>query len=73
MIILSFFIFIGCLPCECDLGGAVNNSCNPINGQCRCQPNVRDRQCLRYEQILNSNSFYVLYLGGGGILAFSHH
>jgi len=25
----------GCKPCECDVGGAYNNSCDVVSGQCR--------------------------------------
>ncbi|XP_070611253.1 laminin subunit beta-4, partial [Erythrolamprus reginae] len=35
----------GCTPCDCDIGGAYNDSCSPTNGQCDCRPNIVGRQC----------------------------
>lgn len=35
----------GCRPCDCDLGGALNNSCSPESGQCSCRPHMIGRQC----------------------------
>lgn len=32
---LSDDISDGCKPCDCDPGGAYNNMCDVINGQCR--------------------------------------
>ncbi|KAF7246577.1 Laminin subunit beta-4 [Varanus komodoensis] len=37
--------FHGCLPCDCDIGGAHNNLCATIDGQCECLPNIVGRQC----------------------------
>uniref|UniRef100_A0A2A4JWY1 Laminin subunit gamma-1 n=1 Tax=Heliothis virescens TaxID=7102 RepID=A0A2A4JWY1_HELVI len=28
----------GCEPCECNLEGSYNNTCDPFNGQCYCKP-----------------------------------
>ncbi|XP_029774556.1 laminin subunit beta-1 [Suricata suricatta] len=39
----------GCRPCDCDLGGALNNSCSPESGQCACRPHVIGRQCNEVE------------------------
>ena len=36
---------LGCQPCDCDIGGAYNNSCDVITGQCKCRPHVEGRQC----------------------------
>ena len=36
---------MGCQPCECDIGGAYDNNCDIITGQCKCRPNVIGRQC----------------------------
>ncbi|XP_065186416.1 laminin subunit alpha-2-like [Sycon ciliatum] len=34
-----------CQPCACDMIGSANNSCNRMDGQCPCQPNIINRQC----------------------------
>uniref|UniRef100_A0A452USH0 Laminin subunit beta-1 n=1 Tax=Ursus maritimus TaxID=29073 RepID=A0A452USH0_URSMA len=38
----------GCRPCDCDLGGALNNSLE-LWGQCGCRPHVIGRQCNEVE------------------------
>lgn len=35
----------GCKACDCDLGGAYDNNCDVITGQCRCRPHVTGRRC----------------------------
>jgi len=35
----------GCQPCDCDFGGATDNECDVITGQCTCQPHVTGRRC----------------------------
>ena len=35
----------GCKPCDCDPGGAYDNHCDVITGQCKCRPNVGGRRC----------------------------
>ncbi|NXJ90911.1 LAMB4 protein, partial [Corythaixoides concolor] len=35
----------GCSPCDCDIGGSLNNLCSPKDGQCKCLPNIVSRQC----------------------------
>uniref|UniRef100_UPI00358E1F67 laminin subunit beta-2-like n=1 Tax=Myxine glutinosa TaxID=7769 RepID=UPI00358E1F67 len=44
---------IGCRPCECDVGGSLDNHCSPETGNCRCRENMVGRQCTR----TNSNHF----------------
>uniref|UniRef100_A0A8D1HDS2 Laminin subunit beta-1 n=1 Tax=Sus scrofa TaxID=9823 RepID=A0A8D1HDS2_PIG len=39
----------GCRPCDCDLGGALNNSCSAESGQCLCRPHMIGRQCNEVE------------------------
>ncbi|KAJ8381669.1 hypothetical protein SKAU_G00024470 [Synaphobranchus kaupii] len=35
----------GCSPCDCDIGGAYNSRCSPLDGQCQCLPNMMGRTC----------------------------
>lgn len=35
----------GCKPCDCDIGGALDNMCDQQTGQCSCRPNVVGRRC----------------------------
>ena len=35
----------GCKPCDCDVGGAVDDRCDQRTGQCTCRPNVIGRRC----------------------------
>lgn len=35
----------GCKPCDCDIGGAVDNMCDLQTGQCTCRDNVMGRRC----------------------------
>jgi len=35
----------GCKPCDCDVGGAVNDRCDQQTGQCTCRPNIVGRRC----------------------------
>lgn len=30
----------GCVPCDCDAGGSLGQSCNPNTGQCQCRSYV---------------------------------
>ncbi|XP_004839706.1 laminin subunit beta-1 isoform X1 [Heterocephalus glaber] len=39
----------GCRPCDCDVGGALNNSCSAESGQCSCRPHLIGRQCSEVE------------------------
>ncbi|XP_059520740.1 laminin subunit beta-2 isoform X1 [Myotis daubentonii] len=36
---------LGCRPCDCDVGGAVDPQCNEATGQCRCRPHMVGRRC----------------------------
>ena len=38
-------IFLGCVSCDCDVGGAVNIMCNDTSGQCTCRPKVHGLRC----------------------------
>uniref|UniRef100_A0A1B0D836 Laminin N-terminal domain-containing protein n=2 Tax=Phlebotomus papatasi TaxID=29031 RepID=A0A1B0D836_PHLPP len=40
----------GCSPCNCDLGGALDNNCDVQTGQCRCRPNMTGRRCEHPKQ-----------------------
>ena len=35
----------GCKPCDCDVGGAIDNMCDQQTGQCKCRPNIIGRRC----------------------------
>ncbi|XP_009890851.1 PREDICTED: laminin subunit beta-2-like [Charadrius vociferus] len=39
----------GCRPCDCDVGGARDNSCIVETGQCQCRSHVVGRQCGQVE------------------------
>ncbi|XP_071818191.1 laminin subunit beta-1-like isoform X1 [Apostichopus japonicus] len=39
----------GCEYCDCDPGGAYNNSCNQQSGQCHCRPHITSRRCKEVE------------------------
>ncbi|XP_057411101.1 laminin subunit beta-2 isoform X3 [Balaenoptera acutorostrata] len=36
---------LGCRPCSCDVGGALDPQCNEATGQCRCRQNMVGRRC----------------------------
>ncbi|KAK6747437.1 hypothetical protein RB195_000562 [Necator americanus] len=35
----------GCKPCECDIGGSLNNQCDLVTGQCVCREGFSGRRC----------------------------
>ncbi|XP_005377350.2 PREDICTED: laminin subunit beta-1 [Chinchilla lanigera] len=39
----------GCRPCDCDVGGALDDSCSSESGQCSCRPHLIGRQCSEVE------------------------
>ncbi|KAJ8002830.1 hypothetical protein DPEC_G00163050 [Dallia pectoralis] len=47
----------GCRPCDCDLGGAVNNDCSQETGQCLCREHMLGRRCDQVE-----SGFYFIAL-----------
>ncbi|XP_068595796.1 laminin subunit beta-1a [Brachionichthys hirsutus] len=47
----------GCRPCDCDLGGAVNNQCDQVSGQCICRDHMFGRRCDQVE-----SGFYFIAL-----------
>lgn len=36
---------LGCLNCNCDVGGAIRSECDKKMGQCLCKPRLKGRQC----------------------------
>lgn len=40
----------GCQPCDCDIGGALDNNCDVITGQCKCREHVQGRTCNQPKQ-----------------------
>ncbi|XP_041794363.1 laminin subunit beta-1a [Chelmon rostratus] len=47
----------GCRPCDCDLGGAINNQCDQVSGQCICRDHMFGRRCDQVE-----SGFYFIAL-----------
>ncbi|XP_024655178.2 laminin subunit beta-1a [Maylandia zebra] len=47
----------GCRPCDCDLGGAINNQCDHVTGQCICRDHMFSRRCDQVE-----SGFYFIAL-----------
>ncbi|XP_037552178.1 laminin subunit beta-1 [Nematolebias whitei] len=47
----------GCRPCDCDLGGAIDNRCDQVNGQCVCKDHMFGRRCDQVE-----SGFYFIAL-----------
>ncbi|XP_054475867.1 laminin subunit beta-1a [Anoplopoma fimbria] len=47
----------GCRPCDCDLGGAINNQCDHVSGQCVCRDHMFGRRCDQVE-----SGFYFIAL-----------
>ncbi|KAM9854867.1 laminin subunit beta-1a [Aulostomus maculatus] len=47
----------GCRPCDCDLGGAMNNHCDQLTGQCICRDHMFGRRCDQVE-----SGFYFIAL-----------
>ena len=39
----------GCKRCDCDFGGAYNQTCDAITGQCACRPHMTGRTCRSTE------------------------
>uniref|UniRef100_H0WHJ4 Laminin subunit alpha-5 n=1 Tax=Otolemur garnettii TaxID=30611 RepID=H0WHJ4_OTOGA len=37
--------YFGCRSCQCDMGGALGQSCEPRTGACRCRPNTQGPTC----------------------------
>uniref|UniRef100_A0A0K0EAE9 Laminin subunit beta-1 n=1 Tax=Strongyloides stercoralis TaxID=6248 RepID=A0A0K0EAE9_STRER len=35
----------GCSPCDCDIGGSLDNQCDILTGQCKCRPHFTGRRC----------------------------
>ncbi|CAH1775060.1 unnamed protein product, partial [Owenia fusiformis] len=42
---LQEYNLFGCTNCQCDVGGALDNTCRQSDGQCSCRPRIRGRQC----------------------------
>ncbi|XP_028287320.1 laminin subunit beta-1a [Parambassis ranga] len=47
----------GCRPCDCDVGGAINNQCDQVSGQCVCRDHMFGRRCDQVE-----SGFYFIAL-----------
>ena len=39
----------GCRPCDCDVGGALGDTCDVVTGDCTCKPHIQGRQCNQVE------------------------
>lgn len=52
----------GCLPCDCDPGGSLDNNCDVLTGQCRCREFVQGRTCNQPKQHYFAGSIdYLVY------------
>jgi len=34
-----------CKPCQCNVGGAIDNNCDPVSGHCHCYPGITGLKC----------------------------
>ncbi len=39
----------GCEACDCDIGGALSESCDQQTGQCRCRSHIIGKHCKQVE------------------------
>ena len=54
----------GCKPCDCDLGGAFDNQCDQLIGQCVCRLNIIGRRCDQPQPgFFTPNLDYYVYEG----------
>uniref|UniRef100_UPI00358E9050 laminin subunit beta-2-like isoform X2 n=1 Tax=Myxine glutinosa TaxID=7769 RepID=UPI00358E9050 len=40
---------LGCRPCDCDVGGALDNTCSFTTGQCRCRNHISGSKCTQVD------------------------
>uniref|UniRef100_T1KF65 Laminin subunit alpha n=1 Tax=Tetranychus urticae TaxID=32264 RepID=T1KF65_TETUR len=55
---LSSGNYLGCVPCDCDVGGSWRSVCDKITGACQCKFRIEGRRCDR-PQI--AHYFYTTY------------
>jgi len=61
----------GCKPCDCDIGGSLQYTCDQTSGQCQCRDNVQGMQCTEvrpgyYFTCLDHYKFEAEYGTGSG-------
>lgn len=64
--------------CDCDVGGAISNSCNKVSGKCPCRPRIDGRRCDRpldtfYYPTLHQYKFEVEdFNSSSGVTRYAH-
>lgn len=63
----------GCTPCNCDVGGSLDNNCDVITGQCKCRPYMQGRDCSEPKQNHFIPSLHIITEAEGSNTVMSTH